>query len=301
VLATEGLADIFSNNAPIIKAVFVLGDTDSTVWGAELAKYYNIPLVHLEAGCRSGNAEQVEEKNRIFVDSLSDYLIAADQNALENLRKESYAEEKLLLLNNMGFYPLLRFLDKQEAVELDAGEAGKVGFKKSDKEADADFALMTIHRRELLGNSQAMHAFFENLEQISAEIPLFWPMHPHAKEKIAEYGLKIPTVIRILPLQSYGEMLSLLNKSRMVITDSGGLQEEAVFLGKPTLVARQETEWARHTREPFFKLAAPQKQEFVKISLDMWHSELHGVHKREDWRKNILAMAKHLVDKLDVS
>lgn len=221
----EAIVPILEQEQPDI--VLVYGDTNSTLAGALAAQQVGIPIAHVEAGLRSGNANQPEEKNRIATDALSEWLFVPNAQARLNLIAEGIAPEKIHQVGDI-MYDL--FLAQQEKLpninELDLPE---------------HFALLTLHRQENVDDPQKLQAWVEALQALSKEITLLCPLHPRTAKALTKLNLSLPA--KILAPLSQGELLAVLAKSQIVLTDSGGLQKEAFYARKPCLTLREETEW----------------------------------------------------------
>lgn len=214
--------------------VMVYGDTNSTLAGALAAKKIHIRVIHVEAGLRSFNMMMPEEVNRILTDRLSDILCCPTDNAVENLGKEGFK----------GFpCTIIKTGDVMQDAALFYGEYSA---QKSDVIArhglhEKDFILATIHRAENTDNPERLAAIVGSLNEISREIPVVMPLHPRTRKIIASSSLSLE--FEPLDPVGYFDMLELLKATKLVLTDSGGVQKEAYFFSKPCLTLREETEW----------------------------------------------------------
>ncbi len=207
--------------------VLVYGDTNSTIAAALTAAKLHIKIAHVEAGLRSFNRLMPEEINRITTDRISDLLFAPTQNAMNLLAREGLNENSVLSGDVM--YDSVLFYEK----------LAREKYKLEDITEIKDFYLATIHRAENTddeNNLQNIFTAFSNLD-----LPVILPLHPRTRVKLG--NIKYSQNVRIIEPVSYLEMLLLLENSRKVLTDSGGLQKEAYFLEKPCLTLRTETEW----------------------------------------------------------
>jgi UDP-GlcNAc3NAcA epimerase len=214
--------------------VLVYGDTNSTLAGALAAKKMNIKVVHVEAGLRSFNMKMPEEINRILIDRISDLLLCPTDTAIENLQKE-------------GFENLPAKVVKCGDIMKDAVEFyGKISEVKSSIISKLnlipnEFVLATIHRQENTDNLENLKEIFKGLEFISKEKQVVLPLHPRTKAILKKHNLTYD--LKIIDPVGYFDMLELLKKCNLVVTDSGGLQKEAFFNKKHCIIAREETEW----------------------------------------------------------
>lgn len=211
----------------------VLGDTDSALIGGLAVSELQIPLVHIEAGLRSFDMAMPEEKNRIVVDHLSTLLFAPSRLAYKNLRREGI-NRGIHVVGNTVVDICLRF--KSTASKLNSCE--RYGLARKE------YMVVTIHR-ESNTREESLYKIFKALTKLY-KIPMIIPIHPRTRQKLIEIGLWIPIAgkshIKIADPMGYLEFLSLMLDARMVLTDSGGVQEEAVTLGIPCLTLRDNTE-----------------------------------------------------------
>lgn len=214
-------------------AVLVYGDTDSTLAGALAASKLHIPVIHIEAGLRSFNKRMPEEQNRVITDHLSTILFAPTETAIRNLKNENIDEKSIFLVGDIMYDATLHFgeIAKQSEEQL----LNFYGLKKYV------YHLLTIHREENTSDPQMLQEIFSAFEK--ENVPVILPLHPRTKKKISDYSIHVPNNIFIIDPVGYIEMLSLLKNSKYVFTDSGGVQKEAYFLGRPCFTLRNETEW----------------------------------------------------------
>lgn len=215
--------------------VLVYGDTNSTLAGALAAAKLHIPVAHVEAGLRSFNMQMPEEVNRILTDRVSDILFCPTQAAVDNLQQEGYpfttANGQAQRIEKVGDV-------MQDSAELFATRAvAPEGFA-----LDAGFVLTTIHRAENTDHPERLTSILEALNQVSKTTPVVLPIHPRTRKIIADLGLSTENLTLIDPV-GYLEMLWLLTQAGLVVTDSGGVQKEAFFMGKACVTMRDQTEW----------------------------------------------------------
>lgn len=212
--------------------LLVYGDTNSTIAGALAAKKLHIKVAHVEAGLRSFNMDMPEEVNRILTDRISDYLFCPTQTAVDNLLKEGYENINTKII-------------KSGDVMQDAAEYYSVTSAKkatvANTIADDKFILCTLHRAENTDNKENLTGIINALNTINKTIPVVLPLHPRTKGKIADLGLKME--FDTIDPVGYFDMIELLKKCTLVMTDSGGLQKEAFFFKKNCVTMREQTEW----------------------------------------------------------
>lgn len=239
--AGEQTALMLARLEPILQAeqpalVIVQGDTNTTLAGALVAAKLGLPVLHLEAGCRSFNRAMPEEINRVMVDHISHILLAPDHTAMKNLLNEgcdrhaalhlvgSTAIEACQRCAEFALHrPLLSQLDKN----LRPG----------------GYLAVTLHRAENT-TPQVLPGLVQTLNQLAADWPIVFPVHPRTQLAIRQNGLHLDSRIITIPPLGYLDMLSLVYQAQALLTDSGGLQEEAAALNTPVLVLREETEWS---------------------------------------------------------
>lgn len=205
--ALPDLVNILKRLQP--KLVIVVGDVDSTVLGAVATKANGLKLAHVEAGLRSGDMTMPEEVNRILVDNLSDYLFVTEQAGMDNLKREG-VKGKTYLVGNVMIDNL------------------------------AKLALVTLHRPSNVDNKPRLQSILKALTKLKT--PLIWPLHPRTKANLLKFKLTLSPNITVLPPQSHHKLIQLIKESEYIITDSGGIQEEAAYLGRRTFVLRDTTE-----------------------------------------------------------
>lgn len=213
--------------------VLLYGDTNSTLAGAIAASKLMLPTAHVEAGLRSHQRGMPEEINRIVADHLSDLLLCPTALAIENLTKEGLGDRAAFTGDVM-----------YDASIRHRSAAERRGGALADTWRRGEFALATVHRAENADHAHRLRSIVKALDRIArTTCPVVWPIHPRTKKRLAEMECPTGAVIVIDPI-SYFEMLLLEGRARMILTDSGGVQKEAYFLGVPCITLRDETEWA---------------------------------------------------------
>jgi UDP-GlcNAc3NAcA epimerase len=211
--------------------VLVYGDTDSTLAGALAASKLHIPVAHVEAGLRSFNRRMPEEVNRVLTDHVSSVLFAPTFTAVNHLGNEGIAGSKVKVVGDV-MYDAALFYKARARTPVDAS----VG-----KWEPGSFALCTVHRAENTDNADRMKGILAGLA--SAPCPVVLPIHPRTRARLAQMGLVMPPNVHVMDPVGYLEMVWLEMNCSLVITDSGGVQKEAYFHGKPCVTLRDETEW----------------------------------------------------------
>jgi UDP-N-acetylglucosamine 2-epimerase (non-hydrolysing) len=228
--------------------VIVIGDVNATLAGSVTAKKLGIKVCHLESGLRSRDMRMPEEINRLVTDRLSDLLLTPDKISIANLKSEGVADENIAFVGNIMIDTLVKHRPKAQQIETQDILLNNQMVDQTLPEIEKkDYIVVTVHRPSNVDNEHNLSAlvgFF--LSEVVKDTILIWPIHPRTLKKLHEFDLyerfvSEPNVILLHPL-SYHEMLSLNMKARMILTDSGGLQEEACVLGVPCLTLRTSTE-----------------------------------------------------------
>jgi UDP-N-acetylglucosamine 2-epimerase (non-hydrolysing) len=216
--------------------VLVVGDVNSTIACAMVAKKLGVKIIHVEAGLRSFDRSMPEEINRLLTDVISDLLFVSEPSGVENLRSEGTAEEKIFFVGNVMIDTLMRHREKADQLAV---------FEKFNLQRK-NFGLVTMHRPANVDNPEKLRSMLEGLTYVSKSIPLLFAMHPRTRNNVEKFGLKSffddnPQIQVTEPL-GYLEFLNLMTNAAAVLTDSGGMQEETTILGTPCLTMRENTE-----------------------------------------------------------
>lgn len=243
--------------------VVVYGDTNSTLAGALAAKKQHVPVAHVEAGLRSFNMRMPEEINRILTDRISDLLLCPTPEAVKNLKREGFGKfnSKVVLSGDVMQDAALYYSNKEKKPEI------LNNFDFSNK-----FALATIHREENTDNPAILNDIVRALNKINTEIPVIIPLHPRTQKKLNEFNLKLET--KTLTPVGYLEMIYLLKRAEIVLTDSGGLQKEAFFFKRPCVTIREETEWVELVDNGFNGIAGINYQNIYTTYCNMLNREI---------------------------
>jgi UDP-GlcNAc3NAcA epimerase len=255
----EALEHLYLDEKP--DAVLVYGDTTSTLAGALAAVKLHIPIAHVEAGLRSFNRRMPEEINRLLTDQVSEWLYAPTPTAVENLRREGIAEQRIHLVGDVMYDATLLF---SKVASQRSHLLRELGIEPSR------YVLATIHREENTDNAARLAAILEALEEHASDEPVVLPLHPRTRKRLIEYSLA-PTKIRIIDPVGYLDMIELERNARIIATDSGGVQKEAYFLRVPCVTLRDETEWVELIEAGWNRLAPPHsasaiRQAFLKAT-----------------------------------
>lgn len=216
--------------------VMVVGDVNSTLACAITAKKLNLKLVHIEAGLRSGDADMPEEINRIITDSVSDMLFVTEPSGVNNLVAEGHNISKIKYVGNVMIDNLFYQLQKLNRINTHKFESNKL------KNELKNYAVLTLHRPSNVDDFETFNDIVECIKIISKTMPIIFPVHPRTKKNIENFNIKFNKDIYLIDPLSYMEFLNLWKDSRIVLTDSGGLQEETSALGVKCLTIRDNTE-----------------------------------------------------------
>jgi UDP-N-acetylglucosamine 2-epimerase (non-hydrolysing) len=240
-------AEIMRRFEPVVdaekpQAVLVVGDVNSTIACALVAAKKNIPVIHVEAGLRSFDRTMPEEINRVLTDQIATLLFTTEPVARENLLREGVDERQIHFVGNVMIDTLKHCLSQSvPAAKTLTGIPGHELFLGSGN----GYCVLTLHRPSNVDDPQLLRHILNTVRSISESIPVVFPMHPRTRNRLDELGLQeILESKRIACLQPLGylEMLGLVSAARLVMTDSGGLQEETTAVGVPCITLRNNTE-----------------------------------------------------------
>jgi UDP-N-acetylglucosamine 2-epimerase (non-hydrolysing) len=216
--------------------VLVVGDVNSTLACALVCIKLGVKVAHVEAGLRSRDRTMPEEINRLLTDQIADLLFTPSRDADDNLRAEGIPEERIRFVGNI----MIDSLFKQLARSKESTIRDRLGV------SDKDYAVLTLHRPANVDERKTFTRILDALEEIGRRIPIVFPVHPRTRKKIADFGLgeriENASGLRMIEPLGYLDFLNLYSQARLVLTDSGGIQEETTVLGIPCLTLRENTE-----------------------------------------------------------
>ena len=222
--------------------VVVVGDVNSTLAVALVAAKKGIPVVHVEAGLRSFDRAMPEEVNRVLTDQLADLLYTTERSAEGNLAREGIAKERVRFVGNVMIDSLLQHRERATPPATTLAGAGVPMAAVADP---AGYAVVTLHRPSNVDDATALAESLAIVRDIARRLPVVWPLHPRTRANLERFGLldrATDARIALLPPQGYLEMLGLMAAAKLVVTDSGGVQEETTALAVPCLTMRENTE-----------------------------------------------------------
>jgi UDP-N-acetylglucosamine 2-epimerase (non-hydrolysing) len=234
-------AEILKRIEPVLlerkpNLVLVVGDVNSTIAVSLAAVKLGIPVAHVEAGLRSFDRTMPEEINRILTDAIADYLFVTEEDAIAQLLKEGRPREAIHFVGNVMIDSLRHFLPvaQQSAIGADLGLKNGAGWSR--------FGVLTLHRPSNVDSTEKLTYLLGAIDAVAAEMPIIFPVHPRTQQHLTQAGIHHHPQLRLIPPVGYLDFLCLLSKSTLVLTDSGGIQEETTALGVPCLTLRENTE-----------------------------------------------------------
>lgn len=279
----EGIEKLLLEHKP--DALVIYGDTNSTLAGAIAASKIHVPVVHIEAGLRSYNKSMPEEINRIMADNVSTLLFSPTKTGYTNLLREGFEDtektgRKKFDKDHPGIFHCGDVMYDNTLFFAEMAEKKSKALEQNNLVA-GNFVLVTIHRDSNTDNPERLTAILEALNEISVEqsMDMILPLHPRTLKMLngeaysAIYDLlKKNKRIKIIPPASFFDMIVLEKNAKLIITDSGGVQKEAYFFKKPSIVLRPETEWKEIAKNGAAIIADAEKQK-IKTAYDYFSSK----------------------------
>jgi len=230
-------AEIMKRFEPVVldekpDSVLVVGDVNSTMAAAIVSSKLEVPVIHVEAGLRSCDRSMPEEINRVITDAISDLLLVTEESGRHNLLKEGIADARIHLVGNLMIDSLRQSLSAAQTSDI---------LERLSIGGDA-FGLVTLHRPSNVDSSAHLDEVVAALSDISRSLPLLFPVHPRTRGQLSSMHVQIPDSIRLIDPLGYLDFLCLMSNSSLVLTDSGGIQEETTALGIPCITLRENTE-----------------------------------------------------------
>ncbi|MGQ9685540.1 MAG: non-hydrolyzing UDP-N-acetylglucosamine 2-epimerase [Thiobacillaceae bacterium] len=250
---------VLDQEAP--RAVLVVGDVNSTLACALVAAKKGVPVIHVEAGLRSFDRRMPEEINRVLTDQISDLLFTTERGALDNLEREGIAQERVHFVGNVMIDTLRRNLDRAIPAAETLGQLPAEGY-----------AVLTLHRPSNVDDRDTLAGLLDAVGRIAARLPVAFPIHPRTRAAAERLGLGARLEqpgMRLLPPLGYLEMLGLTREATLVLTDSGGLQEETTALGVPCITLRENTERPVTLTEGTNTLTGPDPEKILQCFEDI--------------------------------
>lgn len=229
-----GFEELCVANRP--DCVLVVGDVNSTLACAIVAKKLGVPVAHVEAGLRSGDLAMPEEINRIVTDSISDWFFVTEPAGVANLKREGKPDSAIHFVGHVMVDNVLYQANKLKTSDVSRFETS------SYKSRNVTYGVVTLHRPSNVDDESVFVGIAAALRQISAGLPLIFPVHPRTRSTMEKFGIDMGQNVSLVGPLGYMEFLNLWKDARVVLTDSGGLQEETTALGVPCITLRDNTE-----------------------------------------------------------
>ena len=271
-------AEVMKRFEPVVDeqdpdVVLVVGDVNSTIACAMTAVKMGVPVAHVEAGLRSFDRTMPEEINRILTDSISQWLFVSEPSGVENLRHEGIPEARIHFVGNVMIDTLLASRPRFER----SGVLDELGLRKGG------YALLTLHRPANVDDPQVLGGLLQALERLQREIPIVFPVHPRTRKSLERMRLAELPRLRLVEPQGYLDFMKLTANARMVLTDSGGIQEETTALGVPCLTMRNNTERPVTVSQGTNVLVGLNPERIVSVGLQTLRNPSHQGRVPELW------------------
>ena len=287
---TEQTAEIMRRIEPVFQqrrpdVLIVVGDVNSTLAASLVAAKMGIRIAHVEAGLRSFDRAMPEEINRIVTDAISDYLFVTEPSGEKHLRSEGVSQEKIFFVGNVMIDTLLRF----RARALQSGVLER--FELQPK----SYALVTVHRPSNVDDPANLRALVDMLMTLSREVRIVFPVHPRTMQRIEAAGIPHEGLM-LIPPQSYLDFVKLMSEARVVLTDSGGIQEETTILGVPCITMRENTERPVTIDQGTNRLVGADPKKILPAAQEILRGEANLDRRPDLWDGNA---AKRILDVLE--
>lgn len=268
--------------------VLVVGDVNSTIACALVASKLWIPVAHVEAGLRSFDRTMPEEVNRVLTDQISDLHFITCSGARENLIKEGIGEEKIHFTGNVMIESLIRMASKIDTSTIMEQFNLKPG----------QYALTTLHRPSNVDDFEVFRGITEALDELGKSLPIIFPAHPRTQNRMRSFGLDgLNHHIHMKDPIGYYDFLALEKNARLVLTDSGGVQEETTYYGIPCLTLRENTERPVTITEGTNQLVSPQKDAIIKAAAEVVDNPTSEYRVPEKWDDQVSTRIRECLDK----
>ena len=233
-----GFEELCQNQRP--DAVLVVGDVNSTLACSIVAKKLNIPVAHVEAGLRSGDMAMPEEINRLATDSISDWFFVTEPSGVAHLQREGKPDDAIHYVGHVMVDNVLYQAEKLSRTDTAGYDTS--AFKVQHTADGGRYGVITLHRPSNVDSADMMARIGGALTEIALELPLIFPVHPRTRANLSKFGIDLGPNITLVGPQAYMAFLHLWKDAAVVLTDSGGMQEETTALGVPCITIRENTE-----------------------------------------------------------
>jgi UDP-N-acetylglucosamine 2-epimerase (non-hydrolysing) len=271
-------AEVMKRFEPILidqkpDVVVVVGDVNSTLACALTAVKLGVPVAHVEAGLRSFDRTMPEEINRLLTDAISEWLFVTERSGLKNLHAEGILSQRVHFVGNVMIDTLLACRERSERSSIlhDLGVS------------TGEYAVVTLHRPSSVDEVHILRGLLSALDEIRRELPIIFPVHPRTRKMLDGFTPASGTGLMLTEPLGYLDFLKLVAHARMVLTDSGGIQEETTVLGVPCLTLRTSTERPVTIEQGTNVLVGLESSRIVSAALSMLHNPPHARHMPELW------------------
>lgn len=257
--------------------VVLVGDVNSTLACAIVAKKLHITVAHVEAGLRSGDRDMPEEINRLVTDAISDLFFVTEPSGVDHLRREGHSESSIYYVGHVMVDNVLFQKEKLEREGLSEGHS------LAYKAAHPEYGVVTLHRPSNVDDEETLTRLATALREVSTKLPLAFSVHPRTRQNIEAFGINLGQHITILPPMAYMDFLNLWKDARMVLTDSGGLQEETTALGVPCITLRENTERPITVEEGTNVIVGTDRAAIIQAASDAMAGKIRSGRRPELW------------------
>ncbi len=267
-----GFEEVVRRRRPDV--VVVVGDVNSTLACGIVAKKEHLVLAHIEAGLRSGDMAMPEEVNRRVVDSISDLFYVTERSGVEHLRREGQPQSAIAFVGHVMIDNLMHQVQKLSCLEPETLASTSL---KSE-----NYAVLTLHRPSNVDDPATLARLAGALREIAAELPIVFPVHPRTRKNLERFGVPLDGIVTTPPL-GYLDFLNLWKDARLVLTDSGGIQEETTAHGAPCLTPRENTERPITVEEGTNELVGTDPARIVAAARRILRGEVKAGRRPELW------------------
>jgi UDP-N-acetylglucosamine 2-epimerase (non-hydrolysing) len=254
-------------------AVVVVGDVNSTIACALTAVKLDVPVAHVEAGLRSFDRTMPEEINRLLTDAISQWLFVSERSGIENLRREGVPDERVYFVGNVMIDTLLACRERM----------GSLRTLEDMNLEERGYGVVTLHRPANVDDPETFGGLMRALGRLQCELPLVFPVHPRTRKAVPENVTQSMPRLRLTEPLGYMEFMKLMSHARLVLTDSGGIQEETTVLGVPCLTLRNNTERPVTVEQGTNTLVGLDPERIITAGLKALHASPNGRHIPELW------------------
>lgn len=278
--------------------VLVVGDVNSTLACSIVAKKLQIPVAHVEAGLRSGDLRMPEEINRLVTDSISDWFFVTEPSGVQHLRHEGKPDSAIF---NVGHVMIDNLLYQAEKLTcMDTRNFATTPYKNAQTEAGKRYGVITLHRPSNVDNADTFSLIGQALKTIAQELPLIFPVHPRTRQNLEKYAIDLGPNITLTGPLAYMSFLHLWKDAAVVLTDSGGLQEETTAMGVPCITIRENTERPITIEEGTNKLVGTDPSTIINETFNVLRNPQTAYRRPELWdgraAERIVAILNRVLD-----